>query len=203
VLFHPRSSDDTKAALVFLPGGGVAPHAYVPFVRAVADAGHPAALVYLPWRLAPSEDDRAEVWRRVLGARQSWGADRPVVLAGHSRGAALAARFAGDHPARLNGLLLIATTHPKDRNLTAFPAPVVKIVAEHDYVASPIAARANAHLLPATTRWVEIAGGNHAQFGHYGSQLNDCGATITRAAQQAQALSTALGLLGEAGPISR
>ncbi|MCC7001868.1 MAG: hypothetical protein IT357_06910 [Gemmatimonadaceae bacterium] len=39
-------------------------------------------------------------------------------------------------------------------------------------------------LLPKHTRWVEIAGGNHSQFGHYGHQLFDGNATVTREAQQ-------------------
>ncbi|HEX6096268.1 MAG TPA: alpha/beta hydrolase [Thermoanaerobaculia bacterium] len=34
-------------------------------------------------------------------------------------------------------------------------------------------------------RWVEIRGGNHSQFGHYGHQLLDGHATIARDAQQA------------------
>ena len=44
---------------------------------------------------------------------------------------------------------------------------------------------ANRRLLPETTAWVEIKGGNHSQFGHYGHQLFDGRATITREAQQA------------------
>jgi hypothetical protein len=42
----------------------------------------------------------------------------------------------------------------------------------------------NAARLPADTRWVEIAGANHAQFGYYGPQLGDDKATITREEQQ-------------------
>jgi hypothetical protein len=40
-------------------------------------------------------------------------------------------------------------------------------------------------LLPADTRWVEIEGGNHSQFGHYGHQLFDGSPTTTREEQQA------------------
>lgn len=36
---------------------------------------------------------------------------------------------------------------------------------------------------------VEIAGGNHAQFGNYGAQKGDPPATISAAEQQAQAVS--------------
>jgi hypothetical protein len=43
----------------------------------------------------------------------------------------------------------------------------------------------NKKLLPASAKWVEIKGGNHSQFGHYGHQLFDGKATISREAQQA------------------
>jgi hypothetical protein len=54
---------------------------------------------------------------------------------------------------------------------------------------------ANAYLLPAATYWIEIEGGNHAQFGYYGMQLGDNRATISREQQQTltvQAILTAL-----------
>jgi hypothetical protein len=44
--------------------------------------------------------------------------------------------------------------------------------------------RATSHLLPRTTRWIEIEGGNHSQFAHYGHQLFDGSPTITREQQQ-------------------
>ena len=42
----------------------------------------------------------------------------------------------------------------------------------------------NAKMLPATTRWVAIEGGNHVQFGWYGPQPGDRAATISRERQQ-------------------
>jgi pimeloyl-ACP methyl ester carboxylesterase len=194
-MFLPVAAGPNRAGLIFLPGGGVDWRAYGPFVRSIADWGFPAAIVRLPYRVAPTDASRAAVWQRIEAVGLAWGSSRPVVLSGHSRGAALSARFADEHRGQLDGLLLIATTHPRDQDLSHLAVPVVKIVAEHDCVASPAAARANARLLPPGTLWVEIAGGNHAQFGHYGSQLNDCGATIPREAQQAQARHAALELL--------
>jgi hypothetical protein len=53
--------------------------------------------------------------------------------------------------------------------------------------------------LPASTQWVRIEGGNHAQFGYYGSQLfdglYDGRATITRENQQAATLAALLAVL--------
>jgi pimeloyl-ACP methyl ester carboxylesterase len=62
---------------------------------------------------------------------------------------------------------------------------VTKIYATNDGVAPADRVLANKHLLPAHTKWVRIDGGNHSQFDHYGHQLFDGRATISREAQQA------------------
>jgi pimeloyl-ACP methyl ester carboxylesterase len=200
VQFTPVDVSAARPGLIFLPGGGIDPDAYIPFTRAVAEAGYPVALVRLPWRLAPTEGQRAVVWRRIAAVVHAWG-DRPAVLAGHSRGAALAGRFAAEHPETLSGLALIATTHPRDEDLSALRIPVMKILGSNDCVAPPEGARANAYNLPAGTRWLVIDGANHAQFGHYGSQLNDCSPSISREQQQAVTRDALLDLLAtvEAG----
>lgn len=183
--------DTGNAGLIFLPGGSIDPRAYVPLLRAVAEAGYPAVLVRLPWRAAPTDASRRVVWDRILAIITS-DPDRRWILAGHSRGAALSAHFAGEQPDALAGLVLIATTHPKQASLAALPIPVTKIYATQDCVADSAAVFANAHLLPASTRWVRLEGGNHRQFGWYGAQLGDCTATIGREAQQAATLETLL-----------
>jgi len=183
-IFLPAGVTADHRALVFLPGGGVDPDAYLPVVRAVADAGWPVALVRLPWRMAFSEGAQIEVWRRVTDVRAVWGASRPIVLGGHSRGAALSALFASRYPASLSGLLLIGTTHPRDQDLSSLTVPVLKISGTRDCVADLSASEAVASKLPPQTVWTTIVGANHAQFGYYGSQLGDCRATISRDEQQ-------------------
>jgi hypothetical protein len=56
---------------------------------------------------------------------------------------------------------------------------------------------ANQRLLPAHTRWVEIKGGNHSQFGHYGHQLFDGKAAISRVEQQKVARSALLDAINQ------
>jgi pimeloyl-ACP methyl ester carboxylesterase len=187
-VFMPGGLNAERPALVFLPGGGVDPAAYGPIVRAVADAGWPAALVRLPWRLAFSEAAEAQVWARVVGVRDAWGSERPIVIGGHSRGASIAARFAYRHHPALAGLLMVGTTHPRDHDLSALTFPVMKVSGTRDCVADGDASRANQSLLPSHTAWVSIEGANHAQFGSYGSQLGDCRATLSRAEQQRELL---------------
>ena len=198
-IFLPAGGSPDAIGLIFLPGGGVDPAAYLPVVRRVADAGIHAALVELPYRMAFSNASRDEVWQRVMRVRTRWGGKRPVVLAGHSRGAALAAAFADRHAAELGGLMLIATTHPRDHDLSRATLPVVKIMGTLDCVAPLDDARANGARLPAGTQWVEIAGANHAQFGYYGSQINDCRATISREDQQRQLHTAIVASLAQMG----
>jgi hypothetical protein len=73
-VFMPAGIPDQRPAMVFLPGGGVDPAAYVPLVRAIAEAGWPAALVRLPWRVAFTDAAEAQVWTRVVGVRGGRGA---------------------------------------------------------------------------------------------------------------------------------
>lgn len=197
-VFMPPSAPLERTGLLFVPGGAVDPDAYLPFVRAVAEAGWPVALVRLPWRMAFTESGQIEVWRRATGVRASWGATRPVVLGGHSRGAALSALFASRYPAELSGLLLIGTTHPKDHDLSSLRIPVLKVSGTRDCVADLKASQANASKLPSQAQWTTIVGANHAQFGYYGMQLGDCRATISRENQQRQVREEVLRWLAEA-----
>ena len=61
---------------------------------------------------------------------------------------------------------------------------MTKIYATNDGLASTGEVEANAQYLPDDTKWVLIEGGNHSQFGYYGSQLGDNAATISREQQQ-------------------
>jgi len=173
-----------ESALLFLCGGGVSARAYAPLLRPVADAGFPVFVIKLPYRLAPAESHKVEAIER---AREVMTAHPEIdrwVIAGHSLGAALAARLVDADPAAAAALVLIGTTHPKERNLSSLAMAVTKVWGSNDGVAPPERMFANRFLLPAHTRWVEVRGGNHSQFGHYGHQLLDGRATITREEQQ-------------------
>ena len=181
--------------LVFICGAGPAPSAYVPLLRPIADAGYPVFIVKLPYRIAPLAGHQDEAIARARAVISSHAAIRHWVLAGHSRGAALAARLTHADPRLVSGLVLIGSTHPKDQNLSSLSLPVTKIYATNDDVAPAADVLKNARLLPPATKWVPIEGGNHAQFGHYGPQLFDGDATIAREAQQALTRAELLAML--------
>ncbi|HZF68146.1 MAG TPA: alpha/beta hydrolase, partial [Gemmatirosa sp.] len=101
-------------------------------------------------------------------------------------------------PAGLAGLILIGTSHPRDVDLSALQVPVTKIVGTRDGLARPADVERNRGLLPAGTRWVWIAGGNHSQFGWYGFQPGDRRPTVAAAAQRAVMIRAVLDALAGA-----
>jgi pimeloyl-ACP methyl ester carboxylesterase len=187
--------------MIFLPGGMVQPAAYAPLMRRIADAGFPARMLYLPMRCACTDAQVRELFQNIRGLivaepNVAW------ILAGHSRGGMLAARFVHENSSGLAGLVLIATTHPRDFSLARLTMPVTKIYGTCDGIAGYARMRENQHLLPQNTTWVEIPGGNHVQFGYYRHQLGDDKATISRADQQKSLEAALLDALSRARPIS-
>lgn len=172
------------AGLLFFCSSGVAAEAYAPLLRPVAEAGHPVFLVRLPWRFAPLESHRSAAIRRARAVIGSHDTIPRWVIAGHSLGGALAARMVRDAPPEVGALVLIGTTHPKEHDLSSLAISVTKVYGTADGVAPAERVHANAALLPKATRWVDIRGGNHSQFGHYGHQILDGDATISRGEQQ-------------------
>lgn len=191
--FLPRSSAN-RSALIFICGSGVAASAYTPLLRPVAEAGHPVFIVKLPYRFAPFESHKQAVVDRVSGVIAAHPEMSRWVVSGHSLGGALACRAVKSRSKDFFAMVLIGTTHPKE-DMSALLIPVTKIYATNDGVASLDRIFANKRLLPANTQWVEIEGGNHSQFGHYGHQLLDGKATISREAQQAAARAAILEVL--------
>lgn len=167
-----------QKVFIFYPGALVAPQAYAPLCRAIANAGCKSIIIKMPWRLA------------------SYGYKKPIemglfnddtkqyILAGHSKGAMMAAQFVYENPSLIDKLILIGTTHPKEFDLSASKIPIMKIYGSKDGVAKLTEINANKTKLPPATKYVLINGANHSQFGYYGSQLGDNKATVTREVQQ-------------------
>lgn len=95
-------------------------------------------------------------------------------------------------------MVLVGTTHPEQDDLSSLALPVTKVYASNDGVAPTERILSNKGLLPKDTQWVEIKGGNHSQFGHYGHQLFDGKAFISRERQQAATRSALLEALAKA-----
>lgn len=183
--FQPNENQQ-PTGFIFLPGGMVAPEAYAPMSRAMSEHGFNVFILKLPFGSAPLDSQEADVMQQALKIIDANTSLQYWTVGGHSRGAAIASRFASLHGESFDGLILIGTSHPKEEafDLSNTDLSVTKIYATNDGLASLDEVEANAQYLPDDTTWILIKGGNHSQFGYYGSQLGDNEATTSRERQQ-------------------
>lgn len=174
----------SPTALLFFPGGSVDPAAYAPLMRAAAAEGLSAYLVRLPGKLAAPNKHRQDAIAQGQAVIKASPAVERWAVGGHSMGGAVAAQFVHEEPKQFRGLILLGTTHPRDFDLSGFTGDVTKVYGTEDRVAKHSQSLANKRLLPVGTTWVEVKGGNHAQFGSYGTQFGDGQATISPESQQ-------------------
>ncbi len=180
----PHVEQVADLGILFFPGALVDPAAYAPITRAAAEAGFPAILVEVPRRAVLGGADGPQVIDRAVKGMRSVSGVVKWVIAGHSRGGAIASRFLNERSWRAAGLILIGTSHPRDFSLAHVTVPTWKILGSLDGISPIEKSEANRHLLPRTCKWFVLPGGNHSQFGWYGFQPGDRFATIERAVQQ-------------------
>jgi len=96
----------------------------------------------------------------------------------------MAARYAERADEKVLGLVLLAAYAPETVDLAGRGLRALSLTASEDGVLSLDSWRTGRERLPEDTRHVEIAGGNHAQFGSYGDQPGDGDATLTEAEQR-------------------
>jgi hypothetical protein len=187
IRFQP-TSDQQTIGLLFYPGAIVEPTAYAPLAHTLANDGYLIIIVKLPWGTAPLDSHEERLWQTTQEIMLEETDIQQWVLSGHSRGAAIAARTVHEHESLFAGLILIGTSHPKEAafSLANTQIPITKIFATEDGLASVAEVAANRIFLPEQTMMIEVEGGNHAQFGYYGTQLGDGKATISRDEQQAE-----------------
>ncbi len=179
-----------QCGLVFYPGARVDAEAYAPLLAKLADRGVFCVLVDMPFDMAFFD----------IGAAGSVQAEFPQVqrwyLAGHSLGGAMAAVYLGqgDNAAAWDGLVLLAAFSTSD--LSASGLDVLTVVGENDGVVNRDKLASCAANLPAGARMATVPGGNHAQFGNYGTQKGDGQASITADEQQAQTVELICELMG-------
>ncbi len=196
IRFHPNENQ-RSTGFIFFPGGLVATEAYAPMSRAISEQGFNVFIVKLPFGSAPLKSQETSIQNLALEIMDANNSLEYWAVGGHSRGAAIASRFALLHGDAFNGLILIGTTHPKEEafDLSDSTLAVTKIYATNDGLAGMDEVEANSQYLPEDTNWVLIDGGNHSQFGYYGSQLGDNPAAISREVQQKLTVEAVLSAL--------
>lgn len=182
LIFLPRAASPATG-FIFYPGGRVDARAYAPLAHDLAAKGFLVVIVKMPLNLAVFNPNAAETILATYPQIRHW------VVGGHSLGGAMAASFARQNPAGVDGLILLASYPASSADLSKTDLAVLSIYATQDRLATVEKIRASQALLPPTTQWVAIEGGNHAQFGWYGEQPGDGTATLSRPEQHRQTLS--------------
>jgi len=188
---QPRSGT-AGTLLVIYPGGLVAPQAYQWLGTALAPHGVETVIVRFPLDLAVTGIGRAD---RVIS---QYGQGRPVYLAGHSLGGAMAAQYLNDSrtTGQVQGLILMGAYPPARVQLQARrDLRVLSLWAEHDRVANAAQYQAGFGRLPPGTKQVTVEGAVHAFFGRYGPQAGDGQPTVARAQAEAQIVRAVLEFL--------
>lgn len=198
LVLTPKEGTPLTTGLMFYQGGLVDPHAYLPALAGIAEAGVAVVIPKVMGNLAAFDQDIGLRQLDAVPGVEQW------VLAGHSLGSAMAAYSVHDHPETYVGLMLLAGVTTEDKPLTDWEGPVLCITASRDGVLRNEVDAEERTLLPpgfdinaqnegyplelpaAYTAYRVIEGGNHAQFGAYGAQEGDLKATISEEEQHRQ-----------------
>ncbi len=188
LVFEPINSSKNVGFIIY-PGGRVDYRSYAPLAHKIATQGFLTIIAPMPLNLAVFGVNTANDIINSYPKITSWA------IGGHSLGGTMAAQFAYENPSKIGGLILWAAYLASGSNMSKYSLLVTTIYGSNDGLVSISQIQDSLKLLPPTTIQVEIAGGNHAQFGWYGDQSGDNNAEITREKQQSQILNASLELL--------
>ena len=167
-----------EQGLIFYTGARVEPEAYANIARGVAERGFLVVIVKHPFNYAFLGVSKANDVIAAYPEIQGW------TLGGHSLGGAMATDFV-ERNTRIRSLVMLGAYPGEGTNMTLRTMNVLALYGENDLLATPAeVVDAVEQRLPDSADLVEIAGGNHAQFGSYGSQDGDGIAQITAEQQQ-------------------
>jgi hypothetical protein len=179
ITFTPTEELPTTG-FIFYPGGKVEAEAYASVLHDIAAEGFLVVDVPMPFDLAVFGVNRAEDVIAANPQIDTW------VIGGHSLGGVMAAEYAAVNLDLISGVAFWASYPAEESPLRQSGLAVISIYGTRDGLSTPDKIEASIPLLPADTVWVSIAGGNHAQFGNYGTQSGDQMAEISPTEQHAQ-----------------
>lgn len=163
----------TETAMVFYPGAKVESIAYAPLMKHTAELGTDCYLLEPPFHFALFDLNGFE--RAYKSASyKSW------YIAGHSLGGLTASMYAGSHPEKITGLILLGA-YPavklKDEKLLLVYGSEDAVLNRKGYEDSRVnwPKQSEEHVIP---------GGTHAGFGNYDGQDSGTSAAVTPDSQQ-------------------
>ena len=192
LIFTPVDPEPT-IGLIFYPGGRVDPRGYATLLREIAEAGYLVVVPSMPINMAIFNTGAAEKIIDHFSGIESWA------IAGHSVGGTSAAIYTAKNPEQIDGLAIWASYPADSTDLSGASQVVYSIYGELDEGVDREGVGARKHLLPPDTVYVEIAGGDHHQFGSYLVKEGEDRSTTPRDLQQAQIIQATLEMLAAVG----
>ncbi len=162
--------------MVFYPGAGVPPEAYVAtWAPVVAQTGIEVVIPSMPLRLAVLDIDAADAVRAEAEEQgDDAAADGDWWVGGHSLGGTMAASFLADQPEGAWAGLVLWGSYPNgDVIVDRDDLAILSLSGGRDGLSTPEDIETSRADLPATTSFIGLSGVNHAQFGAYGDQRGD------------------------------
>jgi pimeloyl-ACP methyl ester carboxylesterase len=167
--FFPKKPNGM--GLIFYQGARVAAEAYAVPLHSLAESGYTVVAPKMPLNFAVLNQNAADA---IIDAQPNltWA------IAGHSLGGAMACSYV-KNSSRIKILIFWAAYCDKSFDLSSrTDVRVTSIFGELDGLATPEKVESTKIFAPASTKYIEIKGMNHAQFGDYGEQGGDSSAKI-------------------------
>jgi len=158
--------------IILYAGAKVEHAAYAYYAEQLAQQGYTVILPSIRLNFALLDANAAEEYIDLYQEIDTW------IVGGHSLGGVAAAMFAHNHD-DVDGLILLGSYPSESSDLREQSIDVLSLYAQFDGLTSLEDIETSKALLPPDTTFVEIQGGNHAQFGMYGEQKGDQKATIS------------------------
>lgn len=184
IVFTPKDVNK-EIGFIFYPGAKVEPESYAPLCKKISEAGYTVVIVPMPLNFAIFDSDKGKNVIERFPEIETWA------IGGHSLGGVMACKYAMEEP-KIQAIALYAS-YPQGDELKDTNKKIVTIWGDKDGVANIDKVKEAA--LPEDTTYVEINGGNHAQFGDYGDQKSDNKADISGEEQVEIAAKATIDLL--------
>jgi dienelactone hydrolase len=193
IAFKPLDQIPTTA-LIYYPGGQVAPESFAYAANQIAQEGYLVIIQKMPFELAFFGVDKAFDIVHSYAEIEQW------YLSGFSLGGVAASVALSKDASLFDGLILYASYTTKNYDLSTTSLRVLSLSGSNDALATPEKIQNAKVFLPQETTFIEIEGGNHTQFAIYGNrqlQKGDGKANITRMEQQKIIIEETLAFLGK------
>lgn len=175
ITFTPKENKSTKG-LILYPGAKVDIESYAPLAKNIAKNGYKVVIVNSTLNLPIFSPNKAKEVINEHKDIKTW------IVGGHSLGGTAAAKFATENKDLISGVIFLAS-YPSNNELISSNMEVLSIWGSKDGVLNFKKLIEAKQKLPTDATYVEIEGGNHAQFGDYGKQNGDNEAVISQEKQ--------------------